>query len=169
MLQLQRILLASVLLFYSATALAQGFDAEVEDMARELAQKIDAKEKAKVAVWGFFAETGKNEALETLLAEDFSMHLANYAKKFGVVDRAHLKVVFKEHRLHYEGYIDQNTAKRLGKLIAADAVVVGTYTILSSEIKIRLKVLDTETALQIGGVIGTIPMDDNIAKLLGKL
>ena len=159
-----------VLLFTAAAGIsAQGFDTEVEYMAQELAQKIDLKEKTKVAVWGFFTETGKNEKLEVLLAEDFSIYLANYAENFGVVDRAHLAVVFKEHRLNYEGYIDPNTAKRLGKLIAADAVVIGTYAILNSEIKIRLKVLDTETALQIGGVIGTISMDDNIAKLLGKL
>ena len=83
--------------------------------------------------------------------------------------RVHLNVLLKEHRLNTEGYIDERTTKRLGKISAADAIVVGTYTILSAEIRIRTKVLDTETALQFAGAIGTLPMNDNIAKLLGKL
>jgi len=57
----------------------------------------------------------------------------------------------------------------LGKFIAADALLIGTYTIFESEIKVRVRVLDTETALQFAGAIETLTMDENIAKLLGKL
>lgn len=148
---------------------AQSFDNELKDLAEELAQRINAKQKTKVAVWGFFSEKNEQPHFGSFLTEDFSIYLANHAENFAVVDRTHLNIILKEHRLSSEGYIDEKTTKRLGKIIAADAVVIGTYTIFDSEIKVRAKVLDTETALQFAGVIGTLSMDENIAKLLGKL
>lgn len=151
------------------SVLAQNFDADLEDLAKELAKKIDSKNKTKVALWGFFPENDSKNTLGNFLSEDFSIYLADHAHKFVLIDRAHLKVILKEHRLNFEGHIDEKTAKRLGKILAADAVIVGTYTVLSSELRLRVRVLDTETALQVAGAIGTLPMNDDIARLLGKL
>lgn len=148
---------------------AQDFDGELESLAQTFAQKINLKEKTKVAVWGFYSEEEEHESLGNLLTEDFSIYLTNYAENFGIVDRVHLHHILKEHGLQAEGYIDEKTTKKLGKFIAADALVIGTYTIFESEIKVRVRALDTETALQFAGAIETLTMNENIAKLLGKL
>lgn len=148
---------------------AQNFDAKLEDLAKQLAEKINAKKKSKVAIWGFYSEKNEQTDFGNFIAEDFSIYLVNHSENFAVIDRTHLNVILKEHRLNAEGYIDEKTTKRLGKIAAADALVVGTYSIFNSEIKVRAKVLDTETALQFAGVIGTLPMNANIAKFLGKL
>ncbi|WP_350284833.1 FlgO family outer membrane protein [uncultured Croceitalea sp.] len=148
---------------------AQSFDRGLEGLAKELAEKLNERKKNKIAVWGFFSESEKHRDLGNYLTEDFSIYLGNHATNFGVIDRSHLKTLLKEHRLIADGFIDERTTKRLGKLIAADAVIVGTYTVLNSEIKVRARVLDTETALQIGGASHLLSMDDNIARLLGKL
>lgn len=161
----------SLLLFIFIATLvkAQDFDAELESLAQALAVKINTEEKSKVAIWGFFSDNEAHTEFGDYLTEDFSIHLTNYAENFAVVDRMHLNIILKEHRLNFKGYIDEKTTKRLGKISAADVVIVGTYTIFDSEIKIRAKALDTETALQFAGTIGTLSMDENIAKLLGKL
>ncbi|MFS4456349.1 FlgO family outer membrane protein [Maribacter sp. 2304DJ31-5] len=148
---------------------AQDFDDELKGLAEELAQRIDVGKKTKIAVWGFFSEKNEQTHFGNYLTEDFAIYLANHAENFAMIDRTHLNIVLKEHRLNTEGYIDEKTTKRLGKILAADALVIGTYTIFDSEIKVRAKVLDTETALQFAGTIGTLSMDENIAKLLGKL
>ncbi|MEO9511879.1 MAG: FlgO family outer membrane protein [Flavobacteriaceae bacterium] len=155
----------------AVSAHSQSFDMKLEKLAKEIAERINSKEKTKVAIWGFFPEStmDKKNVLGNYLTEDFSIYLPNHAENFAVVDRTHLNAILKEHRLNAEGYVDERTAKRLGKIIAADAIVVGTYTIFSSEIRVRVRVLDTETALQFAGAIGNFSMNDNIARLLGKL
>lgn len=166
---LKRKVIFSFILLIPLTNIAQNFDYQLENMAIELAEKINSHSKTKIALWGFYPDGDEKNILGDFLTEDFAIYLANHAETFAVVDRMHLKVLLKEHRLQSDGYIDEKTTKQLGKFIAADAVVVGTYSVLKSEIKIRLKVLDTENALQIGGVIKTLQMTDNIARLLGKL
>ena len=162
-------LLLIVFIVMPIIASCQYFDRNVSALAKEIAEKLNERNKTKVAVWGFFPESGKYKDFGNYLTEDFSIYLGNHASNFGVIDRPHLKVLLKEHRLIADGFIDEKTTKRLGKLIAADAVIVGTYTVLHGEIKIRVRVLDTETALQIGGALRMLAMDDNIARLLGKL
>ena len=157
------------LFFLPLTATSQSFDKKLEKMAADLAEKLNEKEKTKVAIWSFLPDDKKGNPLRDLLTEDFSIHLANYANTFSVVDRSQLKTALKEHRLSGDGYIDEKTAKQLGKFSAADAIVTGTYSILRTEIKLRIKVLDTETALQVAGLSGSLPMTPNIARMLGKL
>ncbi len=161
---------ATIVFFCISTlCMAQNFNEQLEKLAQELAEKINVKEKAKVALWGFISENDNHKEFEHFLAEDFSIYLSNHAENFALIDRAHLHLILKEHRLNAEGYIDENTTKRLGKIIAADAVVVGTFTVLNSDIRVRIKVLDTETALQFAGCLGNLPINDNVAEVLGKL
>ncbi|WP_350293564.1 FlgO family outer membrane protein [uncultured Croceitalea sp.] len=159
----------TALVIFPLILTAQHFDSGLESLAEELAEKLNEKEKTKVAIWGFFTESDKHEDFGSYLTEDFSIYLGNYATNFGIIDRPHLKVILKEHRLIADGLIDEKTTKKLGKISAADAIIVGTYTILDNKIKIRVRILDTETALQIGGVMRALSMNDDIAHLLGKL
>ena len=145
----------------------QHFDTQLEKLAEGLAQRIGKEGKTKVAVWGFFTENGEKTALGNYITEDFSVYLTNFGDNFDVIDRNHLKVLLKEHQLNAEGYIDENTAKKLGKIIAVDAVITGTYTVLNSIVKVRAKALDTETALQFAANMGNLPMNENIASYLG--
>ena len=145
----------------------QDFDSQLEKLAEGLAQRIGKEGKTKVAVWGFFTESGDKTALGNYITEDFSVYLTNFGVNFDVIDRNHLKVLLKEHQLNAEGYIDENTAKKLGKIIAVDAVITGTYTVLNSIVKVRAKALDTETALQFAANMGNLPLNENIASYLG--
>lgn len=163
------IVLFFLFLFLENGVNAQGFDSQLEAMATSLAKKIDAIKVGKVAVWGFISENNEQTDFGNFLTDDFSIYLVNHSDTFAIIDRNHLHTLLKEHRLNAEGYIDEKTTKRLGKISAADALVIGTYTIFNSEIRLRVKVLDTETALQFAGGIETLPMNANIAQRLGKL
>ncbi len=146
---------------------AQDFDSGLEKIAEGISKKIGLKDKKKVAVWGFFTENGETTALGNYITEDFSVYLTNFGDNFQVVDRNHLDVLLKEHQLNSEGYIDGATAKQLGKITAVDAVITGTYTVLNSVVKVRAKVLDTETALQFAASMGNLPLNENISSYLG--
>lgn len=147
--------------------MAQDFDSKLEKIAEGIATKINSTDKKKVAVWGFVTESGERSGLGNYITEDFSVYITNYGKNFEVIDRNHLDAILKEHKLNSEGYIDEATAKQLGKIIAVDAIITGTYTVLNNSVKVRAKVLDTETALQFAANMGNLPMNENIASYLG--
>ncbi|KPM31268.1 Curli production assembly/transport component CsgG [Croceitalea dokdonensis DOKDO 023] len=155
------------LLFIASHSLGQDFDSQLEQLAAGLSKKIESKGKTKVAVWGFFTENGEKTALGNYITEDFSVYLTNFGNKFEVIDRNHLNVLLKEHQLNSEGYIDENTAKELGKIVAVDVIITGTYTVLNSVVKVRAKALDTETALQFAASMGNLALNENIASYLG--
>ena len=75
--------------------------------------------------------------------------------------------MLKEHQLNSEGYIDETTAKQLGKIKAVDAIITGTFSVLNTTIKARVKVLDTETALQFAAKMTSLPLNENVASYLG--
>ncbi|MBV7270309.1 hypothetical protein [Winogradskyella luteola] len=72
----------------------------------------------------------------------------------------------KEHKLNAEGYIDPSTAKRIGMLIAADAIVTGTVDIGLHSLRIRIKIIDTETGLHFAAALRNLPIDENIKVIL---
>lgn len=163
----QFLLLITTLLFLSTNLNAQDFDAQLEDLARSIATKLDGKGKKKVAVWGFVTESGERTALGNYLTEDFSVYVTNFGDNFEIIDRNHLDVLLREHQLNSEGYIDEATAKELGKIVAVDAIITGTYSVLNTNVKVRAKVLDTETALQFAASMANLPLNENVASYLG--
>lgn len=166
---MKRIILLCILssLLLTSNSFAQDFDTKLEALAKDLSSKIDSKGKKKIAVWGFVTEGGERTALGNYLTEDFSIYMTNFAKNFEIIDRKHLDMILKEHKLNSEGYIDKATAKELQKIIAVDAIITGTYTVLSTTIKVRAKVLDTETALQFAANMTSLPMNEDVNSYLG--
>ncbi|AXG69807.1 curli production assembly/transport component CsgG [Kordia sp. SMS9] len=146
---------------------AQDFDIELKKLAETIAAKLNGKEKKKIAVWGFVTENGERTSLGNYITEDFSIYITNAGEQFEVIDRNHLDTLLKEHKLNSEGYIDDATAKKLGKIIAVDAVITGTYSVLDKNIKVRVKVLDTETALQFAAAISKLAINEDVASYLG--
>lgn len=144
------------------------FDAKLQELAEKVAVQIAQQGKAKVAVWDFINTQGEITNGGKFIAEDFSVYFTNASKgTYQVMDRNHLDQILKEHKLNAEGFIDPETAKELGRLKAVDAIITGTVDILDTQLKVRVKVLDTETALQIAAEIGYLPIDANMASFLG--
>jgi TolB-like protein len=146
---------------------AQNFDSQLNTLAETISKQINTSKKSKVAVWGFVSENSESTSLGNYITEDFSIYVTNHSQNFDVIDRKHLEVILREHKLNAQGYIDETTAKEIGKILAVDAIITGTYTVLSNSLKIRAKVLDTETAMQFAASIVSVPLDENINSYLG--
>ena len=165
---MKQLLLLCLFLIVVPTRLhSQDFDGQLEELAQNIATKLDGKDKKKIAVWGFVTESGERTALGNYITEDFSVYLTNFGVNYEIIDRNHLDMLLKEHQLNSEGYIDEVTAKELGKIVAVDAIITGTYTVLTTNVKVRAKVLDTETALQFAANMATLPLNENVSSYLG--
>ena len=72
-----------------------------------------------------------------------------------VVERAQLGKVIEELALTQGGAFDENSAKRVGRLLGVDAIVTGTYAELGSHtVEINSRIVNVETGEVLG--VGTI-------------
>jgi hypothetical protein len=67
-------------------------------------------------------------------------------KKLVVVDRANLDKVREEQGFQLSGEVDDNSAKVIGKLLGAGAIVTGSFTNLGDVYSLTLKAINIETA-----------------------
>lgn len=78
--------------------------------------------------------------------QDSFIHYMVQPARFQVVERSRLDVILQEHHISRSGLIERNTAIRLGRLAAAQAIVTGSLVETRTGIEIIGRVVDSETA-----------------------
>lgn len=142
------------------------YDNAMISLANNVAKQAKQKSKLKVAVWNFTDTYGKETELSKYLTEDFEIHFTN-SEGLQVVNRHNLKKQYlAEHKLTADGFIDPNTAKKMGMISAADAIITGTVDAGLHTIRVRVKTINTETGFQIAATAKNIPIDENIRYIL---
>jgi TolB-like protein len=69
---------------------------------------------------------------------------------FNIVDRVRLNVVLEEQELQTSGLVDPTTAVTIGKLIAAQYILTGTFMVVGEELKITAQVFSVEKGILLG-------------------
>jgi TolB-like protein len=118
------------------------FDKAIESCAREIELSLD--EGVSVAVVGF--ESGSPE-LSGDIMEEFMGCLIR-GKKLLVADRSKLDLVYKELDLSMSGYISDETAVNIGKMVGARFVITGSLTNRGDAYRLRITAINTETAVR---------------------
>lgn len=67
-------------------------------------------------------------------------------RRFKVVSRAHLESILRELKLSRTELVDPATAVRAGKLVAAEAILVGTVNETAGTAEVYLQLVNTETS-----------------------
>lgn len=97
--------------------------------------------------------------LEVGIAESISAKLRN-VKDYTVVDRINVDKVVSEISLNQSGLMDDKTAKKAGKAIGADIIVVGSFQKYGNQIRITASLVEVESHKILKQVIETGKMDD---------
>jgi len=158
-----------VLLGISTKSISQEvtkYDKAMIALANDVAQRVKEGKKLKVAVWYFHDTFGKRTELGNYIGRDFSIHFTNASDGFEVIDRDHLEQILQEHNLNDSGFINPETAKQLGQVIAADAIITGTVDVGLHHLRVRIKVINTESGAHISAALASIPIDENIKYIL---
>ncbi|WP_298762586.1 FlgO family outer membrane protein [uncultured Polaribacter sp.] len=142
------------------------FDKSMISLAEEVAKRIKSKNKLKVAIWDFTDSYKRVNALGNYIREDFSIHFTNASEGLEVINRENLNMIFKEHQLNEEGFINPATAKQLGMLDAADAIIIGTIDKGLHNLRLRIKIINTESGLHFAAALRNLPIDENIKVIL---
>lgn len=161
-------IVAISLLFHSLSLFAQStFDIALTEISADLANKLIEKDKKKVVVL-YITDINKSTTVAGKYLADFiSVNIVINPGNFQVFDRENLSGIVEANKLISEGYIDVDKAKELGKLLSVDAIIIGSYTVLSSTIKLTLKALDSSTGFVITAAMKDLPLDNDAGSLLG--
>lgn len=111
---------------------------------RNVPQALKLAERLKVSVLPFerqgelspAANSFHDNLTDALVEED----------RFQVVERNKLELILQEQKLSGTALIDRNTAIRLGKLVAAKAIITGSIIETRNGIEIVGRMIDTETS-----------------------
>lgn len=103
------------------------------------------------------------------IAETLITDLAK-SNRLNLVERAQLGQALRELRLQTTGLIEPAQAKRVGKLIGADAIVVGSFYTRDGQIVINARVVDVRTGQVMKGQAENVQGRlSNLYSLLGDL
>lgn len=139
------------------------------DATSELAGKIDKQmereQKKRAAVIAFRELGGQPTVFGTYLAESLVTDLVAFGN-LDLVERSTLDKVMGELKLNASGAIDPATAKQVGKLVGADAVITGTITDFQSYVAVNCRLIETQTGRIFAAAETRIVKDDDVKKVM---
>lgn len=144
------------------------FDQGLKSMAQDISSQIENTDIKKIGVLGFFTETGEETNLGKLITEDFSVYLTNPSLGYQIYDRVHLNLIIEENKLGSQrALVNPKTILRLGEIEGLQGIVTGTYSIVGENLRVRVKLINASTALQIGAAINNLKLDSDLKQYLG--
>lgn len=128
-------------------------------VARAIGRSAEGKAKKRVAVIGFSSETGRKDRASAIVTERLTSEIAANPG-LEVIERGRLDEVLQEQKLAAKGVVDPATAKHIGNILGADAVVTGTVIELDdNNVEVNARLVDTQDAHILKAVSKTIKKD----------
>ena len=119
-------------------------DDGLDELTSQIIEEMGSQKKSKIAIIEFSDLEGNKIKMGKYIAEELTTRLFK-TKKFDVVERSMLEKILKEQQLSLTGILDEESARKLGKILGVDAICSGTITDLSNTIKINARLVSTET------------------------
>lgn len=94
---------------------------------------------------------GSNEEAADLrdsVTEKLIIQLVNL-RRFRVIERSALDKIMEEQKLGLTGFVDEETAVKVGKLAGADVIILGNINMQVGFVKVSARGIDTETSVLI--------------------
>ncbi len=99
-------------------------------------------DKMRIAVLDFNAD-GVAKSTARKISDLIRTEMIN-TKKYTVIERKQMKVIFKEQNLQMTGCFDETCAIKVGKLLSAQKILIGTIMKLGKPIIINGRIIDVE-------------------------
>jgi TolB-like protein len=147
---------------------AQDIDQSIQDLAKQLYQRMAATQVKKVAVVEFPDLNGYQSALGQFIAEELITALALSAQpgQFDVVERRLLARVLREQELTASSLFDAESIARIGKILGIDVLVTGSLSDLGTVVKVNARAISVESAKLLAVGATTIAKTEAVLQLM---
>jgi TolB-like protein len=109
-------------------------------------------EKVKIAIMEFHGlnQEAQNDNLGKIFTE---MLTTSFVKSdaFKIIEREQLRKLLEELQLNQSGIIDTTNAKQIGKMVGADAIVIGNIIKIGNDMRLDARIIDVETGIILTG------------------
>ena len=117
---------------------------------------------SKIAIFNIQSPTVN---LTNYLIDSLSMHLVN-KDKYQIIERSELYLLEQEQHYQISGSVSDETAVSIGKQLGTQYIVTGSILPLGDDYSFRIKVINVETAQNIGTRIYNVIPDRVLLALL---
>ncbi len=143
------------------------YEKQIHDITVELSKKIAESGKKRIAVADFKDLNGNITFLGSFIANEFNTTLPESGHGFEVIDRSRINFLIKENKLG--DMTNPSEAIKLGKLASIDALVYGTFTPFSENVRLNLTILDLQRGVILRSLAGNITRTTDINNLLSGI
>lgn len=141
-------------------------DAGLEALASGLSDSARGGTAQRIAVLPLQELDGQQTMLGLYIAEELVTRLVQTGR-FQIVERHLLASVLGELKVQQSGMVDPATAKAIGRLAAAGAIVTGSITMFEREVAVHARLIDTSTGDIVAATTVRLAKDQAVEKLLG--
>jgi TolB-like protein len=160
------LLVGILLLAPGVTHGQQTLSQQLDDLNRQIATKVTAKNKTTIAVVEFADLDGNVTNFGRFLSEELITRLYE-TEKFKVIERQLLNQVIKEQKLQLTGIVDPGSAKQLGRVLGVDAIVSGSISDLTKTVRVNARLISTETGEIFAVAAAEFVKDQTVTDLMG--
>jgi hypothetical protein len=139
-----------------------GLDAAIREAAAQMEAKIPAKTMVALV-----SVASPSTAFSTQVLTRLESAIVS-SGKLVVVDRANLDKVREEQGFQLSGEVDDESAKSIGKLLGAGAIVTGSLADLGDVYSLTLKAINIETATVAVSYLADLAKSARIETLLAS-
>ena len=119
---------------------------KLDDISNQIIKAFRGNKNTTIAILDFVNIDGKKSVLGQYLAEQISNSLFQNSN-LKIVERAQINRIIDEHNFNMSGFVDNETAAKIGYMLGATAVTIGTLTKVGNEISVNIKIIETESSL----------------------
>ncbi|HON09519.1 MAG TPA: FlgO family outer membrane protein [Chitinispirillaceae bacterium] len=142
----------------------------IDGLCDSLVQSIKTTEKLRLAVLPFSDKAGAESEKGKAVAEIIVSNL-DRSNRFTLVERGEFQKMLQEIELSQTDLVDEATAVKAGKIMAADAVLSGSITDVFGSYRINARIIRTETGEILASVsvaVAPAALDGITKELLGE-
>jgi hypothetical protein len=144
------------------TTLGMDLDAAVREAAAQMERRLPAATKVALV-----SVASPSTAFSTQVLTRLESAIVS-SGKLVVVDRANLDKIREEQGFQLSGEVDDESAKSIGKLLGAGAIVTGTLADLGDVYSLTLKAINIETATVAVSYLADLAKTTRIETLLAS-
>jgi TolB-like protein len=134
---------------------------KLEGITNQIMNAFRGNKNVTIAIFDFVNINGKTSVLGRYLVEQISNYFFQNSD-LKIVERAQIDKVLKEQEFGMSGNVSDETAARIGHMLGANAVTIGTLTKVGNRISVNIKIVDSETASLISSGSTEIDGDEYI-------